>query len=137
MPTPTLRRATRLFAAAAGFLLLAAPAAFGQDPAPAAEAAKAQSNIFVHIISSVGFFWLILLPTSVWLVAMVVLLALDLRMSAAIPTGFVDEFTDTVNKRKFKEAYDLAAPNPATSAARSPRAWRGSSTASTTPARRA
>ena len=33
---------------------------------------------------------------------------LDLRMSVAIPPGFVDEFTDTVNKRKFKEAFDMA-----------------------------
>ena len=40
------------------------------------------------------------------------LLALDLRMSAAIPPGFVDEFTDTVNKRKFKEAFDMARNDP-------------------------
>jgi biopolymer transport protein ExbB len=37
-----------------------------------------------------------------------VLLALDLRLSSAIPAAFVEDFTDTVNKRKFKEAYDLA-----------------------------
>jgi biopolymer transport protein ExbB len=29
-------------------------------------------------------------------------------MSVAIPPGFVDEFTDTVNKRKFKEAFEMA-----------------------------
>ena len=45
-------------------------------------------------------------------VALVVLLALDLRMSSAIPPGFVDEFTDTVNKRKFKEAFDMARNDP-------------------------
>ena len=33
-------------------------------------------------------------------------------MSAAIPPGFVDEFTDTVNKRKFKEAFDMARNDP-------------------------
>jgi biopolymer transport protein ExbB len=33
---------------------------------------------------------------------------MDLRMGVAIPPGFVEEFTDTVNKRKFKEAFDLA-----------------------------
>ena len=76
--------------------------------ATAAATGKVQDNIFVHIIKSVSFFWIILLPTSIWLIALVVLLSLDLRMSAAIPAGFVDEFTDTVNKRKFKEAYDLA-----------------------------
>jgi biopolymer transport protein ExbB len=37
-----------------------------------------------------------------------VLLLLDLRMSVAIPPGFVDEFVDTVNKRRFKEAFDMA-----------------------------
>ena len=78
------------------------------DPSPVVEAVKVQDNIFVHIIKSVSFFWIILLPTSIWLIAMVVLLTLDLRMLAAIPAGFVDEFTDTVNKRKFKEAYDMA-----------------------------
>jgi biopolymer transport protein ExbB len=29
-------------------------------------------------------------------------------MSVAIPPGFVDEFVDTVNKRRFKEAFDMA-----------------------------
>ena len=109
----------RLLPARRGWLVLAlltaavalAPAVlFAQDgdSPPAAEAVKVQDNIFVHIIKSVSFFWIILLPTSIWLIALVVLLSLDLRMSAAIPAGFVDEFTDTVNKRKFKEAYDLA-----------------------------
>ena len=36
------------------------------------------------------------------------LLAMDLRMGDAIPPGFVEEFTETVNKRQFKEAYELA-----------------------------
>ena len=84
----------------------ATPAAAGRGRA------RRQDNIFVHIIKSVGFFWIVLLPLSIWLIAMVVLLALDLRMAAAIPAGFVDEFTDTVNKRKFKEAYDMARADP-------------------------
>ena len=41
------------------------------------------------------------------LVALIVLLILDLRMSVAIPPGFVDEFIDTVNKRRFKEAFEI------------------------------
>ena len=103
-------------------LLILVKPALAQDPEPPAPAAattptatttaKAQDNIFVHIIKSVGIFWLILLPTSIGLIAIVVLLAMDLRMSAAIPAGFVDEFTDTVNKRKFKEAYDMARADP-------------------------
>jgi biopolymer transport protein ExbB len=33
---------------------------------------------------------------------------MDLRMSAAVPPDFVADFTDIVNKRQFKAAYDLA-----------------------------
>src|SRR5262249_33298219 len=32
----------------------------------------------------------------------------DLRLSSAIPPTFVEDFTDIVNKRRFKEAYELA-----------------------------
>jgi len=108
---PAARRGRLALGLLTAALLLAPAALFAQDgdAAPVAEATvKVPDNIFLHIIKSVSFFWIILLPTSIWLIAMVVLLTLDLRMSAAIPAGFVDEFTDTVNKRKFKEAYDLA-----------------------------
>ena len=37
-----------------------------------------------------------------------VLLSMELRLGAAIPPGFVEDFTDTVNKRRFKEAYEMA-----------------------------
>src|SRR5438445_8887432 len=33
---------------------------------------------------------------------------MDLRMTTCIPPILVEEFTDTVNKRRFKEAFDLA-----------------------------
>src|SRR6478672_11392607 len=101
----TRHQAVLLFALVA-VLLLAAPA-LAQD-AEGAPVAKERDNVFVHIIKSVGVFWVVLLPTSIWLIAMVVLLMLDLRMGGAIPPGFVEDFTDTVNKRKFKEAYDMA-----------------------------
>jgi biopolymer transport protein ExbB len=45
---------------------------------------------------------------SICLVALIVLLAMELRMGAAIPPGFVDDFTDTVNRRLFKQAYEMA-----------------------------
>ena len=83
--------------------------ALAQDAEPEAVAtATSRDNIFIHIIKSVGIFWIVLFPLSIWLVALVVLLTLDLRMGNAIPRGFVEEFTDTVNKRRFKEAYDMA-----------------------------
>jgi biopolymer transport protein ExbB len=54
----------------------------------------------------------ILALISVAMVALAIILVLDLRMSSAIPAGFVDEFTETVNKRKFKEAFDMARNDP-------------------------
>jgi biopolymer transport protein ExbB len=92
--------------------------AFGQDQAPhsAQETATTPEpvscpppNLFRHIINSAGpLFGGILFLVSLALVALIVLLAMDLRMSMAIPPAFVEEFTETVNKRKFREAYELA-----------------------------
>jgi biopolymer transport protein ExbB len=74
-----------------------------------ADQPKPSSNLFIHIIKSAGIvFGPILLLISVGLMALCVLLAMDLRLGAAIPPTFVEDFTDTVNKRRFKEAYDLA-----------------------------
>jgi biopolymer transport protein ExbB len=69
--------------------------------------------LVLFMIKSLGWvFGPVLLAISVAMVALVVLLILDLRMTSAIPPGFVDEFTDTVNKRKFKEAFDMARNDP-------------------------
>jgi len=91
-------------------LVLAPTGAFAQEGAPAGEGGGgAPPSIIIHIIQSAGWvFGPIMLLVSVCLVALVVLLAMDLRMSLCVPPGFVEEFTDTVNKRKFKEAFDLA-----------------------------
>lgn len=96
-------------------LVLFSPMGFAQEggDATAAPVKAADTNKMVFIITSIGWvFGLILLGCSVWLVAICVLLFLDLRMQNAIPPGFVDEFTDIVNKRKFKEAYDMARSDP-------------------------
>ena len=70
-------------------------------------------DIVKHMISSVGLiFGIVLGLVSVALVTLVVLLVLELRMSSAVPPGFVEDFTETVNKRKFKEAYELAREDP-------------------------
>ena len=93
--------------AALAVVLIFGESAFAQegDAAPAPK----KSNIVIHIIESAGWiFGPMLLLISIGLVALIVLLSLDLRMSVAIPAGFVDEFTDTVNKRKFKEAFEMA-----------------------------
>jgi biopolymer transport protein ExbB len=82
----------------------AAPAEGGAAPA-----APQRDNMFIHMIKSIGLVMgLILGGLSISLVALVVLLAMDVRMGDSVPPAFVEEFTDIVNKRKFKEAYELA-----------------------------
>jgi biopolymer transport protein ExbB len=77
--------------------------------APAAESPARGEGLFMHIVRSAGtFFGPLLLLVSIGLVALIVLLAMDLRLASAIPPGFVEEFTETVNRRKFKEAYEMA-----------------------------
>lgn len=110
MPLPRLLPPGR-FVLAAGLAVLAV--ALFPEIASAQEDAKPRDNIVFHMIKSVGWvFGPLLLSLSIILVALCVLLILDLRMQNAIPPGFVDEFTDTVNKRKFKEAFDLARNDP-------------------------
>jgi biopolymer transport protein ExbB len=85
--------------------------AHAQEPgdAEATAPAKQASSFLSHIIKSAGpVFGPLILVISICLVALIVLLAMDLRMNVAIPPEFVDEFTDTVNKRRFKEAFELA-----------------------------
>ncbi len=72
------------------------------------EEPKEPPNIFVHLVSSAGpIFGPLLLIVSIILVSLIVLLAMDLRMSVAVPGGFVDEFADLVNRRQFKQAFDM------------------------------
>lgn len=66
-------------------------------------------EFLVHFFKSLGvIFGAILGIISICLIAFVVMLFLDLRMNVIIPHGFVEEFTDTVNKRQFKQAFDMA-----------------------------
>jgi biopolymer transport protein ExbB len=108
-----------LFLFAVGFFVTTSQPVHAQDegqpaekaePTPTGEpAAPGQRNLFKHIVVSAGiFFGPLLLVVSIGLVALIVLLSMDLRMPMAIPPAFVDEFTDTVNKRRFREAFDLA-----------------------------
>ncbi|MBM4071486.1 MAG: MotA/TolQ/ExbB proton channel family protein [Planctomycetes bacterium] len=69
---------------------------------------KKEQNLFTHILSSAGwFFGPLLFVVSIGLVTLIVLLAMDLRMGVAVPPHFVDDFTDLVNKRQFKQAFEL------------------------------
>ncbi len=74
----------------------------------AAAAPKEAPSLITHIFESVGpVFGFILFAVSICLVTLIVLLSMDLRMGVAIPAAFVDEFTDIVNKRQFKQAFEL------------------------------
>jgi biopolymer transport protein ExbB len=117
-------RRNRLFACLLGLFLLGygvsfTPTARTQEPdkkekkeddsSKSSSESKESGNIFIHILKSVGFFFgTVLLLISVALVALVVLLAMDLRFGVAIPPAFVEDFADTVNKRQFKAAYEMA-----------------------------
>jgi len=81
----------------------------GEGGTPSGETTPEKKSMVKHMLESLGPVFLILLGfVSVSLIAIVVLLAMDLRMSAAVPPDFVQDFTDIVNKRQFKAAYDLA-----------------------------
>jgi len=90
------------------FASLALAQETGAEPAPKPSTGGPFAFV-LHFFDSLGWvFGPLLGLVSVCLFAFVVLLVLDLRMSVIIPPGFVEEFTDTVNKRQFKQAFDLA-----------------------------
>ena len=110
-----LSTARFLFAAgmALAVLMIFADVASAQEAGGEGGGEGGGDNLVLFMIKSLGWvFGPLLLAVSVTMLALVVLLALDLRMTSAIPPGFVDEFTDTVNKRKFKEAFDMARNDP-------------------------
>ena len=82
-----------LLAIFAGILLSPAPPARAQDEPAAAtdqgdkgDAVQPQPKLLIHIIRSAGpVFGLVLLAVSIALVALIVLLAMDLRPTVAIP----------------------------------------------------
>jgi biopolymer transport protein ExbB len=106
------RRGAIVIALALLTMLVLGTMAFAQDGQPTETTTKPGGgplDFLIHFIKSVGWvFGPLLGLVSICLFAFVVLLMLDLRMSVIIPPGFVEEFTDTVNKRQFKQAFDLA-----------------------------
>lgn len=101
-----------------GIFLTVTPAtAMAQDPpegggggAPdEVQKDKTPPNAIVHFLQSIGLvFGIIFLALSIGTVALIIILFMDLRLGDAISPIFVDEFTNMVNKRQFKQAYELA-----------------------------
>ncbi len=80
----------------------------GEPKAEEKAAEAAPPSLPEHLIKSAGwFFGPLLALVSICMVTLIVLLAMDLRPGLAIPSSFVDEFTDIVNKRQFKQAFEL------------------------------
>ena len=69
---------------------------------------KGKVNPVVHFFASIGWvFGMMFAAISIGMVALIIILVLDLRLGEAVPPAFVEEFTEMVNKRQFKQAYDL------------------------------
>lgn len=107
-PSPS-RSALLLLTAIVSLLMFGRPL-FAEEPGgEAAPGDKPDPGLFWHIVESAGpVFGPLLLIMSMALVALIVMLALDLRMSTVVPPSFVEQFTALVNGRKFKEAFELA-----------------------------
>jgi biopolymer transport protein ExbB len=50
---------------------------------------------------------LLIVAISIAMVALFIILLLDIRLGEAVPAAFVEEFTEMVNKRQFKQAYEM------------------------------
>jgi biopolymer transport protein ExbB len=78
------------------------------DPKPPEKRQKGAFDAIIHFFTSIGIvFGLLFLVISIGMVALIIILALDLRMGESVPPSFVEEFTDMVNKRQFKQAYEM------------------------------
>jgi biopolymer transport protein ExbB len=88
------------------------PLAGTTPKAPAVEQVgeqEARPSLFWFVTRSLGVvFGPLLLCDFIFWVSLVVLLSSELRVTAAIPAAFVENFTDLVNRRQFKAAFDLA-----------------------------
>lgn len=69
---------------------------------------KTQQNRFVHFFVSIGWvFGITFLIVSIGTVALIIVLLFDLKLNEAMNPDFVSEFTGLVNKRQFKQAFEL------------------------------
>ena len=92
-------------------VMLTPSPALAQDDGPPPDdgpKTKEKVNPVVHFFVSIGIpFGLIFAAISIGMVALIIILLLDLRMGEAVPPAFVEEFTEMVNKRQFKQAYEM------------------------------
>ncbi len=99
-----------LFAGAALFLVAALPTlGFAQETPKPPEATPAEEEwVGWFFLRSIGaFFGIIFLLMSIGIVMLVVFLSMDLRMSDAVNPVFVEEFTNAINRKQLKQAYEM------------------------------
>src|SRR5262249_35753883 len=69
---------------------------------------KEEEPLVSHFLKSIGiWFGSLFLVLSIGTVMLVVFLLMDLRMGDAVSPAFVEDFTNMVNRKQFKQAYDL------------------------------
>jgi biopolymer transport protein ExbB len=85
-----------------------APAAAG---APAPETKKAPENLLQWAIRASGPIGVGLLFLSIYFVALVIKLFLELRVSEAVPAVLVERLEAAIKDKKFQEAYDACKDN--------------------------
>jgi biopolymer transport protein ExbB len=88
----------------------AAPAA-GAGAAPAETAKKPTRNLLQWAIDASGPIGLFLLCLSVYFVALIIKLFLELRVSEAVPADLVEKLETAIKDKKFQEAYDACKDN--------------------------
>ncbi len=88
----------------------AAPAA-DAGAAPAEASKKAQRNLLQWAIDASGPIGLFLLCLSVYFVALIIKLFLELRVSEAVPVDLVEKLEVAIKDKKFQEAYDACKDN--------------------------
>ncbi len=100
-----------------GMTLLTPTAASAQDDPAPEDPGKPKEKVKVN--PAVFFFKamfhdaistlvsVIIVAISIGMVALFIILLLDIRLGEAVPPSFVEEFTEMVNKRQFKQAFEL------------------------------
>jgi biopolymer transport protein ExbB len=89
----------------------AAPAADAPAAAPAGTDGKPRRNLLQWAIDASGPIGLFLLCLSVYFVALIIKLFLELRVSEAVPVDLVEKLEVAIKDKKFQEAYDACKDN--------------------------
>ncbi len=85
----------------------------GEEAAPDQPKANKKPNIAKHFVGSMfhdliaAIVSSLIILISIAMVSLVIIVLLDVRMGECVPPALVEEFTELVNKRQMKQAYDL------------------------------